>query len=336
MFVTHFTAPGNPAKANEDWVAASGDTLIVLDGATVRTETGCRHNVAWYTGHLGRALVAAAGDPDVPLTDGLRQAITSATARHSDTCDLSHPGSPSAGVGIVRVGEAGVEYLVLGDVTLLIETPDGNDFKVQAISDQRISQSARAEREEVDRHLIGTPEKEAALIPMKLAELAARNTDDGYWIASTNPDAAGHAITGTLSRHEVVRLALLSDGAARLVDLFGAYSWRRMLDTIEAAGLPYVVQQVRELEAKDELGKEYPRNKVSDDATILFADPHKVPTRWTGARPGRTINHEVDFDSPEVQATRAKTLAEFVEFTSSPGLTGQDIAAYKARQADTN
>jgi len=61
------------------------------------------------------------------------------------------------------------------------------------------SETAPAERAEVDRHLIGTPEKAAALIPMKRAELAARNVEGGYWIAAAEPSAADHARTGVSS-----------------------------------------------------------------------------------------------------------------------------------------
>ncbi len=47
--------PGDPGTPNEDWVAVTSDLVVVLDGATVRTETGCVHGAAWYTGELGAA-----------------------------------------------------------------------------------------------------------------------------------------------------------------------------------------------------------------------------------------------------------------------------------------
>jgi hypothetical protein len=57
------------------------------------------------------------------------------------------------------------------------------------VVDPRVERTAKAERAEVDRHLIGTPEKAAALIPMKRAELAARNITGGCGGSNYCPDA---------------------------------------------------------------------------------------------------------------------------------------------------
>src|SRR4051794_17523423 len=92
------TEPGGAAPS-EDWAAASADLIVVLDGATARTETGCVHGIAWYANHLGTALVAGAATGH-PLSDVLRDAITNVAKLHPE-CDLSHPGTPSAGVGIL-------------------------------------------------------------------------------------------------------------------------------------------------------------------------------------------------------------------------------------------
>jgi len=90
----------------------------------------------------------------------------------------------------VRVRPDAVEYLVLGDVTIAIEASDG----VQVITDNRVSATAKAERAEADRYPFGSAEKQAALLRMKHAELAARNQPGGYWVAAENPTVAIHAI----------------------------------------------------------------------------------------------------------------------------------------------
>ncbi|MFC7480140.1 hypothetical protein ACFQX7_08985 [Luedemannella flava] len=185
-------APGSAAKPPEDWAHASAELVVVLDGATARTDTGCVHGVQWYAARLGTALLDLAGDPRAELVDALRGAIERVAGEHSTTCDLSHPGTPSAGVAILRPDG---RYLVLGDVTI---AADGSKGPVVVV-DPRVEQTAKAERAEVDRHLIGTPEKAAALIPMKRAELAARNVAGGYWIAAADPSAATHALTGRIS-----------------------------------------------------------------------------------------------------------------------------------------
>ncbi|GAA1423032.1 protein phosphatase 2C domain-containing protein [Catellatospora coxensis] len=255
------TAAGSPDKPSEDWANASSSLLVVLDGATARTETGCVHGVHWYAARLGTALVDLAADPGMDLADVLRRAIARVAAEHP-ACDLTHPGTPSAGVALLR---ADGRYLVLGDVTIAGIGADG-PF---ALVDPRVEQTARPEREEVDRHLIGTPEKAAALIPMKRAELAARNVPGGYWIAAADPEAAEHALTGHLDVN-VSPVALLTDGAARAVTL-GLMNWSRLLYMAAAEGPDELIAAVRRAEASDPLGAKWPRNKTSDDATVVLA-----------------------------------------------------------------
>lgn len=47
MRVATATDPGHPLRPNEAWVAAAQGLIVVLDGATARTDTGCVHGVAW-------------------------------------------------------------------------------------------------------------------------------------------------------------------------------------------------------------------------------------------------------------------------------------------------
>jgi hypothetical protein len=255
------TQPGSPDKTSEDWAHASQDLVVVLDGATARTETGCVHGVHWYAAQLGTALVDLAGERDADLTEVLRQGIERVAAAHQQ-CDLRHPGTPSAGVAILRPDG---RYLVLGDVSIVADGPSAP----VVIVDPRVDTTGRAERAEVDRHLIGTPEKAAALIPMKRAELAARNVPGGYWIAAADPAAAEHSLTGKLDFREESRAAVLTDGAARAVTL-GLMGWSDLLDQLATRGPADLIALVRQAETSDPLGARWPRNKASDDATAVF------------------------------------------------------------------
>lgn len=268
MIITGTTRAGDPDRPNEDWFAATGDILVVLDGATVRTETGCAHDPAWYTRQLGAALLTAGADQSTPLREVLRAAIEQVSDLHRSSCDLTHPGTPSAAVAIVREEGPTVRYLVLGDISLVVETTSG---AVSVVSDDRVSHTAAEARAEADRHPIGSDEKAAALLEMKRGELAARNTSGGYWIAAADPSAADHALTGELVVGAVERLGLLSDGAARAVELFGICSWAAALSMVERSGPAALVDAVRAAEDADPEGTSRPRNKRSDDATVVVA-----------------------------------------------------------------
>ncbi|MEV0700099.1 hypothetical protein AB0I53_19630 [Saccharopolyspora sp. NPDC050389] len=195
----HITAHTQPSgnKPNEDWFVAADGLVVVLDGATIRTDTGCVHGLPWYVRTFGASLVANAADHARDLRDVLAGAIRQVAAAHTDTCDLEHRGTPSAAVGLVRWTSELLEWIVLGDITVIVETTSDG---VVATCDDRVSHTGSDERRECDKFLIGTDEKMAAILAMKEVELASRNQEGGYWIASNDPDAATHSLAGARFR----------------------------------------------------------------------------------------------------------------------------------------
>jgi len=263
--VTASSEPGSPQAPNEDafFISADGDTVAIFDGATARTSTGCIHGVAWYTHSLADAVSSHAR---LTPAKALAAAISDTAARHRHTCDLAHPGTPSAAVAIVQARRKVLRYLLLGDVTLVLDLGHG----IRVLTDNRVHATARAERQAADELPSGTPEKAQALVRMKQAELTARNVADGYWVAAADPAIVAHAITGDVPRQHVQRAALLSDGAARAVDPFGLGDWQGILTVLAAAGPGELIRQVRAAETADPAGLRWPRNKIHDDATAIL------------------------------------------------------------------
>lgn len=310
MSFTADTAPGVADKPNEDYVAATSDLVVVLDGATVRTDTGCQHGVAWYARKLGAAIIAAAAHRSAALPDVLATAIRQVATLHPE-CDLSHPGTPSAAVAVVRDEGTAVRYLVLGDVSVVIDTGDQPPL---VISDDRVSKTAAAERARADLWPIGAPEKHAELLAMKHAELAARNQPGGYWIAAADPSVVEHALTGEIPDGQATRLAVLTDGAARLVTLFGRHTWSTALDVLEHGGPAELIRQVRAVEAADPTGRQYRRNKASDDATVVFVST------------ARRVSANASVDrSPAAEVAQRETITALLHrFQNAPGLMGAE------------
>jgi hypothetical protein len=170
-------------------------------------------------------------------------------------------------VALVRINDDELEYLILGDTTLAVQTMTG----VQVIIDDRVEKSAEPERRQADLFPIGSPQKHAALVTMKHAELAVRNQPGGYWVAQADPEAASHAITGRIPASNVARFAVLTDGAARIVQTFDLLDWPSVLDLLDQRGPGEVIRRVRAVESADPDGARWPRNKRHDDATIAFA-----------------------------------------------------------------
>lgn len=233
----------------------------MLDGGTARTGTGCIHGVAWYAHQLGSALTQQLPE-QLPLREILADAILHVADQHRDTCDLQHPGTPSAAVGIARrIANSQWDCMVLGDITIIVRTRQG----VVLIEDTRISHSAGQYRKAADQWPIGSPEKETALLDMKHQELAERNKT--YWIAAADPTAATHAISQTVDEAE--DLAVLTDGAAR-AHTFGLADWPTILDELQNGDPRQLIHAVRAAEATDPTGHRWPRNKQSDDATAVY------------------------------------------------------------------
>jgi hypothetical protein len=257
------TDAGSPSAPSEDRAAVGPNLLVVIDGHTVRTDTGCVHGVAWYADHLASAIIehATAGP-----SGALIAAITQTANLHRDTCDLTHPGTPSAAVGLIQISGDQLHYLVLGDITIVI---DSGATEI-VVTDDRINQTAQPERRAADALPAGSEEKAAALLRMKQAELAARNTPGGYWIAASDPRVVDHALTGAMPVNDVHRAAMLTDGAARAVEPFRLYDWSKLLDLVASQGPKALIDHVRAAEATDPQAIRWPRNKLSDDATIVY------------------------------------------------------------------
>ena len=99
MRVSFATAAGSPHKPNEDWVGATANTVVVLDGITTPDghHTGCQHGTVWFVHQLGAWLLGLAStEPDVSLRDHLAASIRNVADTHADTCDTAHPNTPGA------------------------------------------------------------------------------------------------------------------------------------------------------------------------------------------------------------------------------------------------
>jgi hypothetical protein len=254
-------AAGRP---NEDFVVATPDLAIVVDGAGVPMG-GCHHGVAWYAQQLGaRTLAALVGRPELPLADGLYEGLAAVAALHADTCDLDDPGTPCAAVGILRVGADTVDTLTLSDVAVVVENSDGP----QVTCDLAIEEISGTEPDAVAGLLFNTPEHRAALAALVANQTRTRNRRDGWWVAAAEPEAARHALTNRYARTGVRRMAIFSDGATRPVDQMDLYTWSEYLDLLDKLGPAGLIAHVREIESSDPDGARHPRTKRHDDATV--------------------------------------------------------------------
>jgi hypothetical protein len=266
MQVTLASRRSPEAASNEDFIGATAGVVVVVDGASVPSglATGCGHGTAWFARRLGTQLLTLLStEADYSPADSLAQAITDVAGLHSDTCDLGHPGSPSATVAILREQPEAIDYLVLGDTTILLEEPAG----IRVVTDDRLENVAAAQHGAMHQHATGTADHDRSFAELVTEQRRHRNHPDGFWVASSDPAAAQHALTDSIPRDGLRRAAVLSDGATRLVDRFGLLDWPGFLEVLAEQGPDAIIQQVRGAEDSDPDGRRWPRGKRHDDAS---------------------------------------------------------------------
>jgi hypothetical protein len=173
---------------------------------------------------------------------------------------------------MARASEASLDYLVLGDSALVMEDASGG---IKVVSDRRMDQVVTEKYRAMLALPIGTPQKQAARTAFVRAQQPLRNKPGGYPVASTDPEAARQALTGSVQVGRIVRAAMLSDGVSRFAE-FGIGTWHDLLTTLTAGGPAALFARVREAEDSDPQGIRWPRAKRHDDVSVVF---------WEATRP---------------------------------------------------
>ena len=264
MHVSMATSAGTAGQPNEDFTGAVPGAAVLLDGAGIPgTESICSHGVAWYTHRLGGALLGRLSrDDGRDLAAILTSAIGEIAADHRTTCDIANPSSPQATVVIVRAHQGRLDYLLLADCFLLLDQVCGGP---QVITDEREVTTRRICSAPLDGIVWGTSDYDRVRDSCIEALRARRNQPGGYWIAKDDPRAAEEAVTGSRPLHDLDSVALLSNGASRIVSPYGVTGWPGVLELLGTSGPAEIIRRVRHAETRS---SEDPEVSSADDATV--------------------------------------------------------------------
>lgn len=252
---------------NQDAYAVLDRAVVVLDGASTYPPKRPDHDGRW----LAHTLLDALRDRLPGFGSSLAGILADSIAQVRDDHQLQ-PGGPSSTVLMTRANNDTVDILVLGDSTLVIQSPDNT---CTALTDDRLANIAIAERQAYLQRLHnggGYDHHHARLLnDLQAAQRITRNQPEGYWIAESDPDAARHAISRTLPVNKVQTALLLTDGAAAGVKTYRTPStWAELVHQAVSAGVGQVLEDLHQLEETDPAGQQWPRSKPHDDKTAVL------------------------------------------------------------------
>jgi hypothetical protein len=262
-------------KVNEDLRNTSETGAWVFDGGTGYADsplTGADSDAKWYVDTLDGYLAEHVDSTDRSLRTVLREGIQHTRREYLDRVDdLPAPEyRPTAAGTVVRLVDGTVEYLVLGDCTLVVSKPN----TVARVTDPRMEPIEQMAIEAVVEHVrtqdVSVWEARDAVADRFEQNRALANTAEGYWILSLDPDAVAHSLTGTFQVDDGTTAYLMTDGFSAVVDTYGLFDdWTRAVGELDDGRTDELLAEIRAVERSDDRCLEHPRTKPSDDATVL-------------------------------------------------------------------
>jgi len=268
------TLPGDPAKANEDFLAQSTHAALVIDGATPLGDSLMPgpSDAAWIAQFGARRLMAHLREDKSArkaLRDALGDAETSFTAlrRHPPEAMWQ---TPCASMMLAVPDNDAVEFLWFGDCAALVKQGDAAVTVVGETFDKRAAEAERARAIAKEKNLspasgLSRPEFIGAL-----RDSRNRINSGTYWLFSPDARAASHVSRRVIKVQPGAVLLLATDGFLALASDYGVYSADSLIDAALSKGLAALGEELRAIEANDTGGDKFPRFKKSDDATALL------------------------------------------------------------------
>ncbi len=255
--------PGGSGIGQDRWLSTL-NSVAVLDGASSFSPSTA--TASDYVDLLASALRRRLDDLNVDLPELLAESIREVVGR----LDVPAHIGPSSTVLIARKRASVLEVLALGDSTALIATKKG---EIHRVTDARLGGVAhdmrRTYRERLQSGSGYDEEHKFLMSKLQEVEVQYRNVPNGYWIAESEPRAAGEAVSRQFPCNLIEWCVLATDGAQRIVDHL-EIGWERVAN-LPKGDLDGFLQRLHDWEeTEDRNGVLLPRAKRHDDKTIVI------------------------------------------------------------------
>jgi hypothetical protein len=262
---------------NEDRAGVAAPLAWVIDGATdVISEplTGRHSDAAWFAEGMHELMTGLPWHTPASLQD-LPELVAGELAQRFAIDAKRKPSGrdehPSASAIVVRLREDGLEYVSVGDCTLMVETDGQRTFvgvDDEEAGDRWVVDALRGQS--ADGNPTARPLTRADLWPRLRQQRATMNTAEGYGVFSITVPPTSMIRHGFIEVKPRSRVLLATDGLMRLADVFKARNPQNLFDAAWTAGLAPLFGELRALETADQDCTRHPRAKTSDDTSAVL------------------------------------------------------------------
>jgi len=268
------------ADFNEDIIGLSPYGAWVLDGATglnnknlISDESDAKWYVNWWNKYLHDNMKRNVSLKEI-MKDGIDEISKEYHKLVGDT-KVESLDFPSCACSIIKFYENKIEYLILGDCTLLINNKDCiKTFKDDAIS--KLDKKVYDYMSEIENSKNMTfNERKDKVMHIIIENRLKKNTIGGYWSLEFSKDAIDNCVNGFIDIDNDMKIMMTSDGFSCAYDRYDIFSEEDIINIANTEGIDYIYKKMREFEKSDEKGVKYPRFKVHDDSSCVYLNIYK-------------------------------------------------------------
>jgi len=265
---------------NEDIIGLSPHGAWVLDGATglnnknlVSTESDAKWYVNWWNKYLHENMNRKDSLKEI-MNDGIAE-ITKEYYKLIGGNEVEELDFPSCSCSILKFYEDKIEYFLLGDCTLFVDSKESvKVLKEDTIGkfDKKVFDYIEKIKGSINMTLI---EKKVKVMPIIIENRLKKNTVGGYWALEFSKDAVNNCVNGFIEIKDKIKIMMASDGFSCGYDKYSIFDKEDMIKVANIKGIDYIYRKVREVEKSDEMAIKFPRFKIYDDSSCIYLDVYK-------------------------------------------------------------
>lgn len=257
---------------NEDFIDYGDNYAIVLDGATGLTKNIISEtsDANWYVKTFALYLKNYIYKNNVK--DAVKKALKDITKdinKYSDHIN-SNLDIPAACIALIKENKNNFELFVLGDCSIIY----GNRQNQTLITNEDIR---KLDKEKIEKMILIAKEKSInvsdayqLIIPELKNQRLLKNRTNGYYVLDIDQKAISHANYKVIPKEDIEMIILLSDGFSTYYECLELEKdYKSFFLKNYHTDVNQLYKQLRKREQEDHLLNNYPRFKISDDASII-------------------------------------------------------------------